>query len=83
MYIGDDVCCRGDLNGKRVVFDSPPSAAYVVTQWAIWRAGGVAVPLCITHPPAEKQYYVSQLALYNCLSLSLALTLLTFLSSVD
>ena len=49
----------GDLKGKRVAFLAPPSAAYVITQWAIWRSGGVAVPLCITHPPAERQYYVS------------------------
>ena len=27
-------------------------------QWAIWRAGGVAVPLCTGHPPPERQYTI-------------------------
>jgi len=25
-------------------------------QWAIWRAGGIAVPLCLTHPLPSLQY---------------------------
>lgn len=29
------------------------------TQWAIWRAGGVGVPVCVTHPPSEAEYVVS------------------------
>jgi len=33
-----------------------PSFAYVRTQWSIWRAGGVAVPLCLTHPAPELEY---------------------------
>lgn len=50
---------REDLSGARVVFLLSPSISYVLTQWAIWRAGGVTVPLCISHPLPE-QLYVSE-----------------------
>jgi len=30
----------------------------VTTQWGIWRAGGVAVPLAVSHPPAELEYVI-------------------------
>ena len=39
-----------DLNGDRIAFIIDPSFEYVAVQWAIWRAGGVAVPLCTKHP---------------------------------
>jgi malonyl-CoA/methylmalonyl-CoA synthetase len=42
-----------DLAESRVAFLVPPSFQYVVTQWAIWRAGGIAVPLGLSHPPGE------------------------------
>ena len=45
-----------DLSGARVAFLTPPGIDYVVAQWAIWRAGGVAVPLCTTHPAPELEY---------------------------
>jgi malonyl-CoA/methylmalonyl-CoA synthetase len=44
---------RTDLDGARVAFLVPPGWAYVTIQWGIWRAGGVAVPLAVSHPPAE------------------------------
>jgi len=47
---------RGDLAGRRVAFLVPPSIDYVVAQWGIWRAGGIAVPLCVTHPAPELAY---------------------------
>ncbi|MDZ7880236.1 MAG: acyl-CoA synthetase [Saprospiraceae bacterium] len=47
-----------DLNEKRVAFMVESSFDYVKTQWAIWRAGGVAVPLCITYPLASLQYVI-------------------------
>src|SRR5207249_8274223 len=31
----------------------PPGRGYVVLQWGIWRAGGIAVPLAVTHPSRE------------------------------
>lgn len=32
---------------------------YVAAQWAIWRSGGVAVPLCVSHPPKEWEYVLT------------------------
>ena len=45
-----------DLNQARVAFMVPPGIDYVKTLWAIWIAGGVAVPLCITHPLPSLEY---------------------------
>jgi malonyl-CoA/methylmalonyl-CoA synthetase len=47
-----------DLNQTRVAFFVPPSFAYAAVQRGIWRAGGVAVPLAISHPPAELEYTI-------------------------
>ena len=44
---------RTDLDEARVAFLCPPDLEYAATQWGIWRAGGIAVPLCVTHPAAE------------------------------
>ena len=45
-----------DLEGERIAFMVEPSFDYVRIQWGIWRAGGVAVPLCLTHPAPELEY---------------------------
>jgi malonyl-CoA/methylmalonyl-CoA synthetase len=42
----------------RVAFLVPPSFAYVVISRAIWLAGGVAVPLAVSHPPAELEHVI-------------------------
>ena len=47
---------RRDLGGDRVCFLVPPGWDYVACQWGIWRAGGLAVPLAVSHPPAELAY---------------------------
>ncbi|HEY3366785.1 MAG TPA: acyl-CoA synthetase [Symbiobacteriaceae bacterium] len=47
-----------DLSETRVAFLVPPGFTYVAVQWGIWRAGGVAVPLAVSHPPAELAYTV-------------------------
>tara|TARA_X000001036_G_scaffold83244_1_gene75290 strand:- start:5361 stop:6842 length:1482 start_codon:yes stop_codon:yes gene_type:complete len=47
-----------DLFEARVVFLINPSFEYVATQWAIWRAGGVAVPLCSLHPLPSLKYVI-------------------------
>jgi malonyl-CoA/methylmalonyl-CoA synthetase len=47
-----------DLAGARVAFLAPPGWDYVTVQWGIWRAGGIAVPLAVSHPPAELEYVV-------------------------
>jgi malonyl-CoA/methylmalonyl-CoA synthetase len=49
---------NADLNQTRVAFFVPPSFAYAALQRGIWRAGGVAVPLAISHPPAELDYVI-------------------------
>jgi malonyl-CoA/methylmalonyl-CoA synthetase len=45
-----------DLYEERVAFMVDPGFDYVKVQWAIWRAGGIAVPLCLTHPLPSLQY---------------------------
>ena len=47
-----------DLKGKRVAFLTPRNFDYPAIQWGIWRAGGMAVPLCEVHPPAELRYTI-------------------------
>jgi malonyl-CoA/methylmalonyl-CoA synthetase len=44
---------RDDLACERVCFLVGPGFDYVATQWGIFRAGGVAVPLCVSHPVPE------------------------------
>ena len=45
-----------DLREARVAFMVPPSFDYAAALWGIWLAGGVAVPLCVSHPLPELQY---------------------------
>ena len=47
-----------DLNQTRVAFLHAPGFAYAAVQRAIWRAGGVAVPLAVSHPAAELDYVI-------------------------
>ncbi len=47
-----------DLNEARVAFMVEPGFDYVYVQWGIWRAGGIAVPLCVSHPMASLQYTI-------------------------
>ena len=49
---------RDDLDEARVAFLVTPGSAYAAIQRGIWRAGGVAVPLAVTHPPAELDYVI-------------------------
>jgi malonyl-CoA/methylmalonyl-CoA synthetase len=49
---------RRDLEQDRVAFLAPPTFAYVAVQRGIWRAGGVAVPLAVSYPPAELEYVI-------------------------
>jgi len=48
-----------DLCETRVAFLTPPGFDYAVAQWGVWRAGGIAVPLCTLHPAPELEYVVS------------------------
>lgn len=47
---------RTDLEEARIAFLVPPSFEYVQLQWGIWRAGGIAVPLCTKHPLPSIEY---------------------------
>jgi malonyl-CoA/methylmalonyl-CoA synthetase len=49
---------RDDLAGGRVCFLAPPGWVYAAVQWGVWRAGGVAVPLAVSHPPAELAHVI-------------------------
>ena len=48
----------GDLREARIAYLVPPSFAHVVISRGIWLAGGVAVPLATSHPPAELEYAI-------------------------
>ena len=45
-----------DLAEERVAFMVDPGYEYVVCQWAIWRAGGITVPICISYPLPSIKY---------------------------
>ena len=47
---------RSDLDGERVCFLVPAGWTYAAVQWGIWRAGGVAVPMAVSHPTAEIEH---------------------------
>jgi malonyl-CoA/methylmalonyl-CoA synthetase len=48
----------GELAEARVCFLVPPSFEYAAVQWGVWRAGGIGVPLAVSHPPAELEYAI-------------------------
>lgn len=50
---------ESDLREARVAFMVEPGFDYVATQWGIWLAGGVAVPLCLSHPQPEVDYVLA------------------------
>lgn len=47
---------RVDLGGARVALLLPAAPVFVVAQWAVWRAGGVCVPLSLHATPAEWEH---------------------------
>jgi malonyl-CoA/methylmalonyl-CoA synthetase len=47
---------KKDLEESRVAFMVQPGFDYVKIQWAIWRAGGIAVPICVSYPPASIEH---------------------------
>src|SRR5437868_1842151 len=47
-----------DLRERRVAFLVSPGFEYAAVQWGIWRAGGIAVPLCVSHPRPELEYAI-------------------------
>jgi len=65
---------REDLQEERIAFAVTPGFAWVATQWGIWRAGGVAVPLPLNSPTPELEYLIddSRASTLVCDALSLA-----------
>ena len=55
---------KEDLKGSRIAFIVDPSFEYVAIQWGIWRAGGVAVPLCTKHPLSSLDYVIEDTQAY-------------------
>jgi len=53
---------RTDLDEARIAFIVNPSFEYVCIQWGIWRAGGLAVPLCVKHPYSSLEYVIQDTA---------------------
>ena len=47
------------LAGERVAFLVPPGRMHVAVQWGVWRAGGIAVPLALSHPCRELEYVLN------------------------
>lgn len=47
---------RNDLQETRIAFLIPPGHEYIAAQWAIWRAGGIAVPLSLSATGNELEY---------------------------
>lgn len=60
-----------DLLEQRIAFMVSPGFNYVQSLWGIWSAGGIAVPLCISHPLPSLEYVLedtsaSILIVSNC-----------------
>ena len=45
-----------DLNEARVALLVAPGSEYAAAQWAIWRAGGIKVPICLSATEPEWEY---------------------------
>lgn len=67
LVAAEDIACHlldkeTDLNEARVAFMVKPGFDYVKVQWGIWQSGGIAVPLCLTHPFPALQYVLDDTA---------------------
>src|SRR6185369_13769292 len=45
-----------DLNEARVALLVSPGFDFAAAQWAIWRAGGIKVPICLSATEPEWEY---------------------------
>ncbi len=50
---------RDDLRDQRIAFLVAPGVDHIAAQWGIWLAGGVAVPLALSHPQPELERTVA------------------------
>src|SRR6476661_9887409 len=46
------------LTPPRIAILAPPGFEFIATLLGVWRAGGVAVPLAVSHPAAELEYTI-------------------------
>ncbi len=46
------------LNEARVAFVIPSGFEYAAVLLGIWQAGGIAVPMCVSHPDPELEYII-------------------------
>jgi malonyl-CoA/methylmalonyl-CoA synthetase len=49
---------RAESGGARIGLVVPPGQSFLDALFAIWRNGDVAVPLALTHPPAELDHVI-------------------------
>jgi malonyl-CoA/methylmalonyl-CoA synthetase len=56
--VAAELTAHGAINRQRVTFLVPPSFAYAAISRGIWLAGAVAVPLAVSHPPAELEHVI-------------------------
>lgn len=49
---------ESDLKEKRVAFLIPSGFEYAAVMLGVWRSGGIAVPLCVSHPDPELDYVI-------------------------
>jgi len=68
---------REDLREERIAFAVTPGFAWVATLWGIWRAGGVAVPLPLSFPTPELEYFIDDSGASTLVGDVLALPLLS------
>ena len=57
-----------DLMESRIAFLIPAGSHYVAAQWGIWRAGGIAVPLCLSAAERELEYTLTDAAVSSVLT---------------
>ena len=65
-----------DLNEERIAFFVPPSCTYTIVQWGIWKAGGIAVPLCTQHPTEALLYVLRDIQCKRLITLGMSASLL-------
>jgi malonyl-CoA/methylmalonyl-CoA synthetase len=68
---------REDLQEERILFAVTPGFAWVATQWGIWQAGGVAVPLPLNSPRPELECLIDDSRASALVCDALALPLLS------
>jgi malonyl-CoA/methylmalonyl-CoA synthetase len=73
---------RADLAEERVAFQVAPGFSWVATQWGIWRAGGIAVPLPQTAPRTELEFYIDDTASSTVVFDAVAASLLSPIAAV-